>query len=351
MTKGLGIMQKKVWINGNHLEISEINFNKQNVFFPVSSFLAQFLAPDPYYVAYTSGSTGEPKPIKLLKDYMLASARKTLDAMSLKPKDRILLALSTDHIGGIMMLVRWLEGDLDLYIAAPSKQPLADIDLDLDFTALVPYQLQHSLSDLHKVKKAIIGGGQVSQDLEETSMNRGCALFHTYGMTETLSHIALRPFGRHAYFKAFEDVRLKLDARDCLNVSVPYLGIDNLQTNDVVELKDAQQFKWLGRYDNVVNSGGIKLHPERLEQKIENLRYPFFLGGMPDESLGERLVLIVQNEAPLSVDAVDTLKRTLEERLGKYEKPKDFYRVTKLQYTPTEKLKRDLNLYSLHKIV
>ncbi len=339
-------MEKKVLFFGKRLYISEINFNKTPFWQEVGESLNTFLNPEPDYEIQTSGSTGDPKKIKIRKSHMRASAQKTIEALSLKQGMRTLLCLSPKRIGGMMMLVRWLEGDLDLYLSEPVHDPLSALQHQVDFTALVPYQLAHSLEGLYKVKTAIIGGGGVNRKLEEATQKSSTRLYHTYGMTETISHVALRPFGEADYFKAVPGARFSLDARKCLVIDAPYMGINGLVTNDMVQLIDRERFTWLGRYDNVVNSGGIKLHPETLEEKIGDLGFPYFLTGMPDALLGEKLVLICGAKEALSKEEEVNLLERLKGVLGKYEKPKNVFTVPELLFTENGKLRRALSLYT-----
>lgn len=345
MEKGLGLKDKKVWFEGKQQFISLIDFTKRKELQAVEKVLLRFLDASETFQVHTSGSTGTPKTLELQKKHMLASAAKTIELFELQARDKILLALSPNHIGGIMMLVRWLVGNLDLYITAPSKDPLKNINLNLNFTALVPLQLAHSLADLHKVKTAIIGGGAVSNTLEAEASKTDCALYHTYGMTETISHIALRKFGEEAVFKAVEAVEFEVDARNCLVINAPHLAIKNLQTNDVVELIDKTHFKWKGRYDNVINSGGIKLHPELIEKKLEGFPYPFFLAGVPDKTFGEVIIMVVGKD---NLDKAELLK-WVTNRVDKYEKPKKMLKVKALKFTENEKLIRNLAVYELKK--
>jgi O-succinylbenzoic acid--CoA ligase len=336
------MMEKKVLFFGKRLKISEINFATSPFFAEVGEAIRQYTNATTYVELHTSGSTGTPKAIRLNKNYMRASARKTLEALQLNPGDRCLLCLSPKRVGGLMMLVRWLEGDLDLYLTEPQKNPLRALSTEVDFAAMVPYQLAHSQESLHRAAKIIVGGGAVSSALEEACRHHP-GLYHTYGMTETISHVALRRFGA-SYFTALPEVHFAVDARACLIITARHLGIKTLVTNDVVALLDEKRFVWKGRYDHVVNSGGIKLHPEELEAKIGALDFPFFLAGVPDEMLGEKLIAVVATKHT-SHESGDLLA-LISAGLNKYEKPKALWEVEELLYTENGKLKRNLDLYT-----
>ncbi len=349
MKQWLGFKKEKVWFEGKQQFINQINFSERKELQAIEEVLTLFLDETDAFKLKTSGSTGMPKILSLQKVHMLASAKKTIEVFQLKPSSKILLALSPNHIGGVMMLVRWLLGNLDLYVTQPSENPLKSLKQPMDFTALVPYQLANCLEDLPKVKTAIIGGGAISQALEEAAIKSPCLLYHTYGMTETISHIAIRKFGEKQTFKAVGDLTFKVDVRDCLCINAPHLEIKNLQTNDVVELIDETKFVWKGRYDNVVNSGGIKLHPELIEKKLEGFLYPFFLAGIPDDDFGEKLILIIEKSA-LKPEERAELLNWVAKRVDKYEKPKALFAVKTFLRTATNKIKRDVKRYTLSEI-
>ncbi len=336
-------MEKKVLFFSKRLKISDINFNLSPFYAEVGAVVAAYLAPDPHFTVHTSGSTGTPKPIVLNKAHMRASALKTLEALDLKAGDRCLLCLSPNRIGGMMMLVRWLEGDLDLYLAEPQQNPLHDLNVPMAFAAMVPYQLLHSLEQIGQVDKIIVGGGTVSKNLEEKAMQQHKGLYHTYGMTETISHVALRPFGA-PHFTALRDVHFAVDVRNCLEITAPHIGVEKLLTNDVVKLEDAHHFVWKGRYDNVVNSGGIKLYPEALEEKVGPLDFPYFLAGIPDAALGEKLIAVTATRNTSHEGG--PLLQQLGVGLSKYERPKEVLEVEALLYTENGKLRRNLALYT-----
>lgn len=328
-------MEEKFKIKGKLLFLSEINFQFPEIY----SFLKSFLSPDEHFEVHTSGSTGIPKLISIPKKYMRASARKTIGALNLKKDDKALLCLSTDKIGGIMMLVRWLEGELDLYPEGVSSNPLTNTNGGYDFGAMVPLQVQQSIGDLNRVKKLIIGGAPIDPSLERELSNLTNEVYHTYGMTETISHVALKRVNSSSalsFFKALPKVRFSVDGRNCLVINAPEIGIQDLVTNDVVELNSDTEFIWKGRFDNVVNSGGIKLLPEEVEKKVGDIGVPYFLFGEPDTKLGERLVMVTESPSLL---ALETLAPFFS-GLSKYEIPKAVYNISKFVAADGGKLNR-----------
>ncbi len=276
----------------------------------VISFLREWFSDSETVSVQTSGSTGAPKVFEIEKQRMLNSARMTCDFLGLKKGDAALLCLPVEYISGKMMLVRAFERGLKVIVEEPSSQPLKNLEEQIDFCAMTPLQVQHSLDKIHLVKNLIIGGSAISESLKSQichaersrsiSFNK---VFETYGMSETLSHIALKEIlpSPEAYFTALDDVEISLDDRNCLKIFAQKLNPEVLQTNDIVELLDDKQFKFLGRFDNVINSGGVKIFAEELEAIVKSQLDEFdftnelVLLGKPDEILGEKLVLVIED--------------------------------------------------------
>jgi len=336
----------------------------------INQFISEWYSSSDKIVLQTSGSTGKPKSISVKKEWMQNSAQLTEKTFGLKEGDTALLCMPMKYVAGKMMVVRALELGLDLKVVEPSSSPLKDIDGQIDFVAMVPLQLENSLNDLDKVKTLIVGGGQVSQQLIEELQKISTQIFETYGMTETLTHVAIKPLNgpnRSDVFHALDGIQFGLDDRGCLVIHVPSIlslranppaggeawqshlntlnkEITSLQpprndnsnsnatitSNDIVELIDDISFRWLGRYDNVINSGGVKIIPEGVESKlasaISNRR--FFIAGLPDESLGEKVVLIIEgDEIALSFDLLE-----------KHERPKEIYFIRNFVETGSGKI-------------
>lgn len=294
--------------------------------------------------AYTSGSTGVPKRIPLGKKYALKSARATLDILGLKPGNTALLSMPAHYIGGRMMIIRAILGQLNLITIGPSSVPVIP-DHPIDLAAFTPHQFQGILqkgssTNYQKIKIILLGGSPVPDDLMIHAIDFPGQIYETYGMTETYSHIALRQLHpvQESYFQAVGSTSFSLDG-DKLIIHAPHLGIDALQTNDIGELDGPTRFRWIGRSDNVINSGGIKLHPEMIENKLRNfIKTPFFITGKPDTTYGESVALVMEQH-PDTI-AEDKLQDILDEIFDKYEKPKSITWVDNIIMTPTGKINR-----------
>uniref|UniRef100_UPI0025D2817E AMP-binding protein n=1 Tax=Flavobacterium sp. TaxID=239 RepID=UPI0025D2817E len=226
---------------------------------------------------------------------------------------------------------------LDLEFVAPSSHPLDHVDMDFDFVAMVPLQAQNSLSELKRVKKMIVGGAAINKNLEKELLKLPTQVYETYGMTETITHIAARKLGEKA-FTVLPGVTISYDDRNCLVIHAPRISDDVIVTNDLVELLDENQFIFMGRVDNVINSGGIKLIPEQIEEKLaQQLTQRFFIASKPDAELGEKVILVIEGEA---FDLADDVYKALD----KYEKPKEVLFVPKFKETPTGKIMRKESL-------
>lgn len=306
----------------------------------IGKFILEWLDENDFITVKTSGSTGIPKNIKLQKDHIFNSAAATVKYFDLKENTKALLCLSSEYIAGKMMLVRAMIAGWELCTTAPEKNPLENIDDAFDFSAMVPYQVFHSLKDLHKVKKLIVGGGAVSAELDQQLQKIKTRVFATYGMTETISHVAVRPINgmeKSAVFSALPKVDFSLNENNCLQIHAPEISEETVVTNDVVELISPTSFKFLGRADNVINTGGVKVHPEVVEEKLSlHINQPFFIASEKDEALGERVILILESEEQLQLKDFSVTFETL----SGYEKPKKIYSVPHFIYTETGKVKR-----------
>ncbi len=306
----------------------------------IGKFILEWLDNNDFITVKTSGSTGIPKNITLQKEHVFNSAEATVSYFDLKEGTKALLCLSSNYIAGKMMLVRAMTAGWDLHIAATEKNPLENINSDFDFTAMVPYQVFHSLADLYKVKKLIIGGGAVPWKLEEELQKCETDIFATYGMTETISHIAVRPLNgkeKSTVFSALPKVNFSQSKNGCLQIHAPEISEETVATNDVVELISPISFKFLGRIDNVINTGGVKVHPEAVEERLSlHIKQPFFITSEKDGALGERVILIIESEKQLKLEDYTKVFGTL----SAYEKPKKVYNRPQFIYTETGKIKR-----------
>jgi O-succinylbenzoic acid--CoA ligase len=278
---------------------------------------------------------------------MASSARATGEFFQLAEGSRALLCLPAASIAGKMMLVRAMILGWELTMVAPSVDPLAGLGEHFDFAAMVPMQLTSSLNKLNSVETILLGGAPLSAGLLARIPEKGTVIYEGYGMTETSSHIALRklspvpektdPEQVLPPFQALPGITLEQDERGCLVIQATRLSPEPIVTNDLVSLVNQEEFRWLGRVDNVVNSGGVKLLPEQLESRLNPfMEQRFFLTGLPDDTLGEKLVLVVEGQAP------DNLLQTLREAadLSKFEVPKETLSVPEFALTPTGKINR-----------
>jgi o-succinylbenzoate---CoA ligase len=332
-------------INGYHLNaqdlcrvaysyIKEGDANEQ----AIGEFLLDWFDDKEYIEMKTSGTTGLPKKVQLQKRAMIHSALSTGDFFELEPGNKALLCLPVQFIAGKMMLVRSIILGLDLDIVEPSTAPLALNTTQYDFVAMVPLQVQNSIEALKNVKKLIVGGAKMDVSLEEKVLPLiKTAVYETYGMTETITHIAARRVGENV-FTVLPNVKIAQDDRGCLVITVPYISDEPVVTNDLVEIIREDQFKFLGRIDNVINSGGVKLIPEQIEAKlIDKISARFFVTGIPDSVLGEKLILVVEGEKQdFAPDFFDGL--------GKFEKPKEIVFVPKFKENENGKLLRKPSL-------
>lgn len=303
-------------------------------------FILDWFDENPEITLQTSGTTGKPKEIIVPKQAMIDSALATGDFFGLEPKNTALCCLPVNFIAGKMMLVRALILGLDMDFAEANSAPLKNSDKEYDFVAMTPMQVENSLDKLHLIKKLIIGGSKISRSLEEKLREIPTEIYETYASTETLTHIAARKIGEET-FKLLPDISISLDERECLVINASRISKDKIVTNDLTELKSENEFVWLGRIDNVVNSGGIKLFPEKIEPQLAGkIPHRFFLGGIPDSVLGEKLVLVIESE---KYD-FDT---SVFDELDKYEKPKEIFFVSKFIETESGKIKRNEVLESI----
>jgi O-succinylbenzoic acid--CoA ligase len=274
--------QKGITIDGNMYTFSELLTLSRNKTESVNilswekdiyRFIFTWLNDIAEVVQHSSGTTGKNKEIKLLKQSMMASAKHTCRYFNLQKGHTTLLCLPVDYIAGKMMIVRCMVGELNLCLTEPNSTPDISAFQHIDFCAMVPLQVLNILnsgSSLLPIKKLIIGGAEISNDLENRLLHMSTEAYATYGMAETCSHVAVRRLngsGRKETFQALSGVTLTQDTRDCLIIDATWLP-GQIITNDIVEFTDHKSFNWLGRYDNLINSGGIKIVPEEVESAI-----------------------------------------------------------------------------------
>ena len=306
----------------------------------LEEFLLEWRSDSPYVEVKTSGSTGEPKRMMVEKRRMMNSARITCDFLGLKPGDTALLCMSLDYIAGKMMVVRSIERNLKLITVEPSGHPLTE-DSKYDLVAMVPMQVYNSLQvpeekeRLMQIKHLIIGGGAIDESMEEELREFPNSVWSTYGMTETLSHIALRRLnGKEAsvWYVPFPSVKVRLNEEGCLVIDAPEVCEETLVTNDIAEIEaSGRRFRILGRKDNVICSGGIKIQTEEVERTLKPyLDAPYMISKRPDPKFGEIVVLLTEGD-------ISDAREACERILPKYQQPKDYLRVDRIPLTETGK--------------
>ena len=328
-------------------DVDEISVTEDNI--DVVSFLTEWFDDREYVVGHTSGSTGTPKKIHLLKSDMEASARLTNEFFGIDTNSVLLLCLSPNYIAGKMMIVRALLAGANLLVVKPSSSPLKEINRSVDFAAMVPMQVQESLSDsitrnkISYIKQLIIGGAAVSSTLESALSAFPIRCFSTYGMTETVSHIALRELNTaYSGYKALGNITFSQDDRGCLCIHAPHLSNTFFITNDIVRLSGKTSFEWLGRFDNVINSGGVKHFPEEIEKKISELipDKRFYVTGVLDGRLGEKAVLIIEDQN-WTQEKIASFMKEVRFILSPYQIPKQIRFVSNFRETYSGKIIRE----------
>jgi O-succinylbenzoic acid--CoA ligase len=309
----------------------------------------------------TSGSTGAPKVITLSRQQLEASATASIKALKMQSHDRALVVLNTETIGGLMLLVRGFMAKMHLTIIEPTSNPIAVLppDRSFEYASFVPLQLQEMLlfsqetiPFLNQMKGILVGGAPVSEKLLQQIQLIETPVYHTYGMTETVSHFALKRLnGTEAspYFKTMPGIEIGIDERGCLTIIGEVTKAEKITTNDVINLIDSETFEWLGRADFIINSGGVKIQAEKVEKTLElaleqmGISINSFISSLPDEKLGEKVIAIL--ETPKLDNLRETqLKEKLQQLLSRYEVPKQFFYLPDFQRTSSGKLDRKQTL-------
>jgi O-succinylbenzoic acid--CoA ligase len=349
----------------------------------IQLFLEDWFSKNDTIRVTTSGSTGKPKSIQLKKELMINSALATGQYFDLKENTTALLCLPIAYIAGKMMLIRAITLGWHLDIIPSNSHPLKNSNKKYDFCAMVPLQVENSIHKLNQIKKLIVGGGVVSNQLQTKLQNLSTQVFATYGMTETITHIAVKklnnfwllhqiitkqPFKNkeitsqknacnNAFYQVLPNVTIYKDKRNCLVIDAPKVSDEIICTNDVVHLISDKHFEWLGRFDNVINSGGIKLYPEKIEEKLSKIiENRFFVAGIPDEKLGEKLILVVEGNITSRISTslnINSVEKSLITKvknlnsLSKFEIPKEVYFIAAFVETETGKIQRKKTLDKL----
>lgn len=341
-------MHQHITINGKTYTVEEApllkdrfasEYGEDSFMASLGGFLAEWYNESPLLKVHTSGSTGTPKELWVEKERMMNSAHLTVSFLGLKAGNSALLCMPLPYIAGKMVVVRSIIAGLNLMVVTPCGRPLQDITEIPDFAAMIPMQVFNSLQHpeerekLMQIRHLIIGGGAIDKNMAEELKSFPNAVWSTYGMTETLSHIALRRLnGSDAseWYTPFDNVSLNLSDEGTLIISAPSVNPETLITNDIVEFNDKGQFRILGRKDNTINTGGVKVQIEQVEEKLSHYlpEGSYMITSVPDAKFGEKIVMLVSREMNTD-DAINNLPH--------YWRPKHIILIPELPLTGTGK--------------
>ncbi|MFN4084076.1 MAG: AMP-binding protein [Bacteroidia bacterium] len=310
-------------------------------------FLKQWFGKTQKFVFKTSGSTGIPKKITFNKSQLVHSAKQTINFFKLNEADTFLVCLDVNMVAGKMMIARAALINSNILLVEPKSNPLKKLKHEVSFAAFVPLQMQailmdeESISKLKNIKKIIIGGTALNNTLESEILKHKLNAWHTYGMTETLTHVALKKIGSNKNYKPLTGVKIKLNSHGCLCIKYPPVQAKWITTNDLAKIYRNNTFKIIGRADFVINSGGYKIHPEMLETVISKTfnkqlqNVPFFVGSIKDKTLGNKCVLFIESNSPIHLDI-----SLLKNHLNKYQIPKQIICLPRFTFTSSGKINR-----------
>lgn len=319
----------------------------------LEDFLSEWASDSPTLLVHTSGSTGKPKPLIVEKSRMEASARTTCDFLGLRDGDSALLCMPLDYIAGKMVVVRSLVRHLKLISVKPSSRPFSTLAEPPVFAAVTPMQVYETMKNerelalMKGVRQLIIGGGAISAEMAEMLKSFPNAVWSTYGMTETLSHIAMRRLSGPSaseWYTPLEGVSVSADASGCLIIDAPAVCPATLKTNDIIQIETrsgiAPRFKIIGRADNTICSGGIKIQAEEVERMLATvIKEPFVVTWTPDARLGQAVTLVI--EAGDGFIEIEKVKDACRKSLPKYWIPQFYKVINQIPRTETGKLKRN----------
>ena len=315
--------------------------SKNSFCFSVASLAEKWFGSCNEFEFQTSGSTGKPKVIIHSREKLKRSALLTINYFKLTSNDRALLSLDPSRIAGAMMIVRAIIADMEIYAVDPDK--LLDKEkpnfTPCTFAAFVPYQIRKILDDdrtgssLQSFKSILVGGAPISYDLQNKISLLDIPIYETFGMTETVTHFAIRSLNGVNLSENFEvigNLSIDLNERRCLQIKGDLTDGQTISTNDMVEILDHSHFLWIGRYDNVINSGGIKFSPEKIEQLIDpvinafGITNRFIISSVKDESMGSKIVLVFEGEKVSNHIEIE-LMAAIKEKVEKYSEPKAIF--------------------------
>lgn len=322
-------------------DIENIRYCSDNEFeSKIFDFLAEWNSESSVIIQKTSGTTGDPKELRLAKELLIQSANNTGKYLNLNENDKIFLCLPVDYIAGKMMITRAIVLNLQLYYQIPSSNP--GIEHDYDFCAFTPLQLENIIKkdrdSLNRIKKIIIGGAPVSPGLIENLQRINSDCYETFGMSETGSHIALKKLnneGKSEFFEVLEGIEISVNEDNQLIISSENMKIQELVTNDIVKIIDQNRFIWLGRTDNLINSGGVKISPEYIENKLKPfIKNKFFIFGKKDEVYNELPAILIEGEKNENITEI------FQRELSKFEIPKHIFYLKNFVLTESGKINR-----------
>jgi len=327
------------------ISVLESSANESDYYQDALLFLRKWIGENELFTIKTSGTTGSIKNIEFTKDSLIRSAEITLNTFSLVKGDTVLNSLPFSFVAGRMMLVRAIVGRLKLHLILPSANPIATLETKIKFAAFTPFQLQKIIEQnadkLQLIECVIVGGSKVEMRLEEELQDCKTRCYETFGMSETLTHVAIRKINgenRSPYFKVLNGFDISTTKDQCIIISAAHLQNSPIVTNDIVQLADDGQFLWLGRKDNVINTGGIKVYPETIEKKLAGqIDQAFMITKLQDEMLGERVVLVIETDSNISLSDFNF------STLTKYEKPKELRLVKELPRNKNGKIVRKID--------
>jgi len=345
-----------ITLNGHHFGTEElVVFSQAQLLRPdisgweseIFRFVLEWVSEKDFVIVHTSGSTGIPKTIEQPKERMINSALMTAEYFGLNDQTNALLCLPVSYIAGKMMIVRAFVTGMNLITVEPSSDPFSALPGRIHFVAITPFQLAHSLKALEDqpAEAVIVGGGEIPYDLEMQCQQVTSNLYATYAMTETSSHIAIRAVNgkqKSPFYEVLKNVQVSVDERSCLVINAPHLTTELLVTNDIVEIKDDTHFEWIGRSDNVINSGGLKIFPEQVEKKLFSLiPRRFFIAGLPDPLLGEKVTLFIEGE-PYGLQQLQDLDKAMDSILTRFEFPRQIVTVRAFDLSSAGKILKKL---------
>lgn len=328
-----------MWLNFSNGNFNIKNFEKKisnNWQLKILNFLKKWNDNNSTICINTSGTTNKKKFFYVKKIYLINSIYMTKKFLNLKSDGKSLLCLSIDFIAAKMLLIRSLILKWNVFCVLPSSNPLNKINDIFDLTSMVPMQLYNSLNYEKKIKNILIGGGVISKKLQKKIQKSLINCYYSFGMTETLGHIAfkkLNGFNKDKYFMPLKNIKLNINKKGCLTIFAPKLmNPPFLETNDLVKIYKNGGFIWIGRYDNIINTGGIKIIPEIYEEKLKKyIDLPFFIAGINDDYLGEKVSLFIEGN-----------EKKIPKNLFLYKKffLKNIFFINKFLRTTSGKIKR-----------